>query len=1012
MRCMMKLKRLGLLLILILISNFITITVAHADYISEKKHVLFLSSYHEGFTWAEEVTDGVLSVLKNSDYILDISVEYMDWKNYPTDENLNYLLSHYQNKYENRKIDVIIASDDAALDFALKNRDRLFSNAPVVFCGVNEVGVADIVAGEKNVTGILEQVDPGDTIKLAIEAMPELETIYLVYDNTESGYSSGQIAYNALKRIRPDIEGISINNMTYEEVFSAIKNVKKNSAVFIVSFYTDTAGNSLSFEKICEIASQVSNVPVFDLYDFTVGHGAIGGSMLSGKMQGENAARMTLRILGGEAAQDIPISHEKTVRELYDYNQLVRFNIPLSRINPESEIINKPFSFFETYQTLVLIVVGVILILTVFIALLVMYIRKLKIAEKDLKQSHDTLTQLLGDLTASEQEIKKQWEELAVSQEKLKESEARHRLVLEGSNDMIWDVDLVARKEYFSDRWIDLVGYENNSEAAYSKWTELLHPDDINRVKRSSVDHLKGKTPYYRCEYRLMCQNGEHKWFLSRGKALFNKEGRAIRFAGSLADIDDSKIAEIKLNENYQELEATYEELFATQAELNSKYEEMKDYQEKLHQNAYHDAMTGLPNRLSLYETWEAFFKKSPEGLSAFLYIDSDNFKFINDTMGHSFGDLFITEIGKRLSTLLRDNQLLYRLGGDEFIICDCASKDVKAIEGFAADIIHSFNTPFVIADSILYVTVSIGISIYSEHGNSVDALMQHADIAMYRAKSLGKNKYFIYNHDLQTIVKERMDIEKNLRSALKNNEFSLNYQPQLDIRTGEISGFEALLRWTNPELGSVPPLRFIGIAEETHLIIAIGDWVLRKSCEFLKEFYMRGHTKLTIAVNVSILQLLQENFVDSVLETVQSVGLEPSCLELEITESILMQSYQVIRDKLLQLKEAGIKIALDDFGQGYSSLSYLKQLPINTLKIDKCFIDSINSKNPKDNFIDTIIMIGHKMGLVVLAEGVENKEQMDYLIKHKCHMAQGYLISRPVPEEKAAEFFQEWNQL
>lgn len=834
-------KRLGIFLTMIAITGFFTSTIVHAEYLKDKKNVLIINSYHEGFTWTQKVMDGVFDVLPKSASIIDTSVEYLDWKNYPSEENLNSLAAYYKQKYQNRKIDVIITSDDAALEFALQHRGEFLSNAPVVFCGVNEVGYADIASGYENVTGILEQVDPGDTIELAIGAMPELKKIYLVYDNTESGYSSGQIALKALRGLRPDIEGINLNGMTYEEVFDAVENVPENSAIFIVSFYTDTKGQTLSFEENCEIISQISSVPVFNLYDFTVGHGAIGGSMLSGNMQGEKAAEIALRVLGGESASNIPISHEKTVRQIYDYTQLVRFNIPLSRIGSDSEIINKPFSFFETYKTLVFVVIGIITLLTMLTLLLAIYNRKLRAAEK-------------------------------------------------------------------------------------------------------------------------------------------------------------------KLQESYQEMESTYEELFATQGELSVKYEEMKDYQEKLHQSAYHDALTGLPNRLSLYEKLREYFKSAPRELSALMYIDSDNFKFINDTMGHSFGDKFITEIGKRLSLLMGSNQIIFRLGGDEFIICCYGIEDVQAIEDFAANIIKRVNAPFVIGDSFLYITVSIGIAIYPEHGTNTDELMQHADIAMYRAKAAGKNKYFIFNNDLQTVVKERMNIEKNLRSALIKNEFLLHYQPQLDIATGKITGFEALIRWNNPELGLVPPLRFIGIAEETHLIISIGEWVLRNSCLFLKKLHDNGHPDLSMAVNISILQLLQEDFTDTVLKTVEWAGLEPQHLELEITESVLMQSFQAISEKLHRLREAGIKIALDDFGQGYSSLSYLKRLPIHTLKIDKCFIDSINSKNPKDNFIDTIILIGRKMGLIIVAEGVENAEQMDYLVRHKCDKVQGYLISRPVPQDEAVK--------
>jgi len=837
--------------IFILILGIITAVSGSALRIDEPRHVLILNSYHEGFTWTREIVEGILNSLEKSDYmtkyILDISVEYMDWKNYPSQENLDRLYEHFLFKYKDRRIDIIITSDDAALEFSLKHRAELFSDAPVVFCGVNEMGVANIINGHENVTGVLEQVDPGDTVKLAIEAMPRLKKIYMVYDNTESAMSSGQLALFTLKRIRPDIEGVSLNNMTYEEVFEAVGNAEPDSAIFILSFYVDREGRTMSFEQLCHMISERTSVPVFNLYDFTIGHGAIGGSMLSGRKQGEVAANIALRILNGEPASSIPISNEKTVSTIYDYNQLSKFEIPIDRVDENSQIINRPFSFFETYRTLVLIGLGVITVLSALLVVLMIYVRRLKAAERQLQES-------------------------------------------------------------------------------------------------------------------------------------------------------------------YREMEATYEELFATQGELSVKYEEMKDIQEKLRHNVYHDSLTGLPNRLCLSEHMQDIIKAKKDGLCALLYVDSDNFKFINDTLGHSYGDKLIIRMGKRLSSIMRKNQQIYRLGGDEFIICYYDVRSLKDVEEFAEKIIRNFNKPFVIAGSTLYVTVSVGIAIYPDHGTNTEDLLRHADLAMYKAKAEGKNRYYIYNRDLQVEFDKRMKIEKNLRGALGNNEFFLHYQPQVDLLEGKITGFEALIRWNNPELGFVSPLDFINIAEETHLIIPIGQWVLRNACLFLKKLNDMGHQNLMIAVNVSILQLLQDDFVDMVLAVIEEFGLKPRQLELEITESIMMQSFQNIRTRLLQLRKAGVRIALDDFGKGYSSLSYLGQLPINTLKIDKSFIDALLTGKMGESFIDTIVMMGRKMGLVVLAEGVEKKEQMEYLMKHKCHRAQGYYISKPMPEERAILLFKEWN--
>lgn len=594
--------------------------------------------------------------------------------------------------------------------------------------------------------------------------------------------------------------------------------------------------------------------------------------------------------------------------------------------------------------------------------------------------------------------------EIKKSEAELRDSEERFRLAAEGSNDMIWDLDLLTGKCYISDRWYDFLGYPKiQNENLYDKWKEAIHPDDVDCENKAYKDHFEGKTPFYSCEYRLMCRNGEYKWFLSCGKAMFDMDGKPVRFAGSLSDVNDRKLYEIKLQKSYRQLEFTCEELFSTKEELRSQYSELMSYQEKLQRNAYYDSLTGLPNRLSFYEKIAGYISEALNKQKAILFVDLDNFKLINDTMGHSFGDELIIQVGKRLSGLFEQEHVVFRLGGDEFVIFLYGFEGLEKIEECAQKIILSLNnTPFRIENSVLHVTVSIGISVYPYDGDCADALMKSADIAMYRAKSKGKNKYVFHSHDMQEKVKERMLIEKHLRTAMKGNEFFIYYQPQIDMSNGKISGFEALLRWNNKELGFVSPVKFIGIAEETHLIVPIGEWVLKNACSFLKQLHKRGYSDLIMAVNVSILQLMQEDFVDIVQRTLEAEKIDPKCLELEITESVMMESYQAVGDKLKRLKMIGVKIALDDFGQGYSSLSYLKQLPINTLKIDKSFIDSIDSENCNDSITGTIVMIGLKLGLTVIAEGVENREQLEYLKKHKCHKVQGFLFSKPLPEEAA----------
>jgi len=436
-----------------------------------------------------------------------------------------------------------------------------------------------------------------------------------------------------------------------------------------------------------------------------------------------------------------------------------------------------------------------------------------------------------------------------------------------------------------------------------------------------------------------------------------------------------------------------------------------KKNEERLRENAYHDSLTGMPNRLSLYEDFEGAVSKSPDRSIALFFIDSDNFKLINDTMGHSFGDLLIRSMGKRLAALFEDSQItVYRLGGDEFVLFT-GYEHIDEVYEYAGKIKDSFNTPLRIEENALCITVSIGIATYPNNGSSIQELIRNADIALYKAKESGKNCYILFSDDMHEKIMERMLIEKHLRNAIDNNELDVFYQPQVDAKTGAISGFEALLRWKNSELGFVPPLKFISVAEETRLINPIGRWVLQKACSFLKKVHETDHTYTSVAVNVSIFQLLQEDFADTVREILDSTGLDAGYLELEITESIFMESYNVISNNIDRLKKLGIKIALDDFGKGYSSLSYLRQLPIDTLKIDKSFIDNIHMDKDDADLTGMIVKLGQNMGLTVVAEGVEEQEQMDYLIQNGCHKIQGYIISKPLPENEILNFFTKWNK-
>ncbi len=418
----------------------------------------------------------------------------------------------------------------------------------------------------------------------------------------------------------------------------------------------------------------------------------------------------------------------------------------------------------------------------------------------------------------------------------------------------------------------------------------------------------------------------------------------------------------------------------------------------------YYDHLTGLSNRRKLLERLPDYLDDGTSKGKALIYLDIDDIKLINDTLGHPVGDRLIIETSQRLARNLIPPDELFRIGGDELVILTTFSR-VSSLKEKAESILKLFDEPFLIDTTYIHSTVSVGISLYPIHSDNADELLKYADMAMFHSKKTGKNCSVLYNANMLAAVHERATIGEHLHTALEKKELELYYQPQINTETRSISGFEALLRWHNPILGKVPPDKFIPIAEETHLIIQIGEQVLRQACKFIHRLHQQGYTNLNVSVNISMIQLLQDNFAQMVFQILEETETNPARLEVEITESILLESQHITVQHLTKLREKGISIALDDFGKGYSSLSYLDKLPISTLKIDKTFIDNIVEADKDTSITGNIVKIGKKLGLTVIAEGVENETQLAYLANQKCDRIQGWVFSKALPEDEAEQF-------
>ncbi|WP_239618565.1 putative bifunctional diguanylate cyclase/phosphodiesterase [Cohnella mopanensis] len=430
---------------------------------------------------------------------------------------------------------------------------------------------------------------------------------------------------------------------------------------------------------------------------------------------------------------------------------------------------------------------------------------------------------------------------------------------------------------------------------------------------------------------------------------------------------------------------------------LHNQYTELLNNREELRKIAYRDQLTGLPNRLALYENLTLLKDAS------LFYVDLDDFKYVNDTLGHAFGDRLLREISTRIVNGLLPSEQLYRLGGDEWVVVTRVPKD--RLQTRVEQLLSLFDSPFAVGEQWMHMTGSIGISHFPSHGRTLDQLLKNADIALYHVKRQGKNSFAFYDFSLSVPVQHRAEMERLLRHALENGEFELHYQPQIHLGSSQAEGLEALIRWNSPELGHVRPDQFIKIAEETQLIVPIGEWVLRTACEYIQTVHETCPHKPTVSVNVSVVQLFGHRFVERVMDILQETGLDPRCLELEVTESMVIESLDQIADKLSRLREHGVNIALDDFGRGFSSLSHLMKLPITTLKIDKSFIDQIPDNLEDQPLTGLIIRMAKGLGMKVVAEGVETYAQLDYLKKYECDCVQGYLLSKPLPAMEARDW-------
>ncbi|MDD2810226.1 EAL domain-containing protein [Rhodoferax sp.] len=550
----------------------------------------------------------------------------------------------------------------------------------------------------------------------------------------------------------------------------------------------------------------------------------------------------------------------------------------------------------------------------------------------------------------------------------LRDSEARWKLALESVGDGVWDLHVPTGEEYLSPQLLRMYGYaESELPSALTALDQRTHPDDVPAMQLNRYNHLAGLTPSYSNEHRVQCKDGSWKWVHSRGLVISrNAQGEPLRMIGTHTDISERKAAEALI-----------------------------------WQQAHFDPLTGLPNRRMLQERLAQELKKCRRDgqLLAVVFIDLDHFKEVNDTLGHPKGDVLLVEAARRIQACLREVDTVARMGGDEFTVLITELSDANHLQTILPKLLHTLSAAFTLEQDQVYVSASVGVTVYPTDGQSTEDLFRNADQALYVAKDAGRNRFSFFTPALQVAARERAQLMADLRSALTRQEFRVVYQPIVTLATGHIHKAEALVRWQHPVRGLISPAAFIPVAESSGLIVELGEWVFGQAAAQVKHWRKTLYPQFQISVNKSPVQFENPNPAHTPwIEQLTALGLPGESIVVEITEGLLLSTSAGVLDQLLGLSDDGINVSLDDFGTGYSSLSYLQRFDIDFVKIDQSFVRQLVAGSTDMALCQAIIAMAHALSMKVIAEGVETELQRDLLTAAGCDYGQGYLFSRPVP--------------
>ncbi|MDX1294684.1 MAG: EAL domain-containing protein [Sulfurimonadaceae bacterium] len=926
---------------------FILLNVTVLEAAGNCKNVFVLHSYHQEYPWTKKQHEGFVSVVNVSQiFNLHVATEYLNTKVNAFDEAYReFFLDYLQKKYAEFHPSLIYVTDDNALRFVMQYRSQFFPEAKVVFSGVNDVATAESLAAA-DYTGVIEKKSVIPNLELLKIFNSRLEEVVFVGDAS----NTYEAIETELRKTFETYHGITPRFVKAEKIDDVVKQLKALPASYVIlttiGHFRSSHDESMMLDQSIRMLAGAGEHKIFTMEDAYMLPGVIGGYVTSARKQGEYAGRMVKAFFEGVAVADIPVVKVSPNEYVFDRQELKRARLFLpAEIQHNAEIVNEDIGFYEANRNLIL---NTIALLTFLTLLALLYIVMMTRRQKLIVEAHtEELEQKAKDL------------------EDAKSSLTHAQKIAHLGN---WEWDLREGYVKLSDEAYTILDLPQNSrQLSFKRLLGMVHPDDREKVSET-FGLVVRRQHTLDTDFTILTPKENEKIIHVCAQRYTGSAESPSCLIGTIQDITEQKQAE-----------------------------------QRLEHLANYDLLTNLPNRnLFMQHLQQAMLRvKRNQSQLAMLFMDLDNFKVINDTMGHDIGDLLLVNVSDRLVKQMRESDIVVRMGGDEFIILLEGIKDPLEVAVICEKIIELFNEPFVLQGHELFVTTSIGVSVCPDDGSDAQTLIKHADTAMYHSKEQGKNSFRFFTQEMNERALSRLIIENNLRQAIEKEEFELFYQPQVDLASGNIMGAEVLLRWKLQGIGYVAPSDFITVAEETNLIIPVGEWVLETVFAHMARWKKEGCEAVRIAVNVSSRQLVRGDLHHTISRLSERYGIEARWIVIELTEGTLMDISETVLEQLNQLRNMGIEIAIDDFGTGYSSLSYLKKLPVNKLKIDRSFVMDLEDDTDDRALTRTIITMAASLNLEVVAEGVESEYQREFLLEEGCEYAQGYFFSKPVPVEE-----------